>query len=175
MKQNNSKWSLLIHLVDNGCKEGDLSHYVCPPCKRLIKIKKKKQLHYSTKHSFTAFYKGKYGRINAYASYTMHDLVCSALEKICPAAYCLDIWVTFTFWLLIVKCQTWACRIIFAAFILHLMKTISYRYLKYKDLKEHKRFLLLQDFLLNFLFFPKRPDFSHQESNGKKKRGLISD
>ena len=82
----------------------------------------------------------------------MHDLVCSALEKIGPAAYCLDIWVTLTFWLLIIKCQTWACRITFASFILHLMKSISYRYLKLKNLKEHKRLLLLQDLPLIFIF-----------------------
>lgn len=32
------------------------------------------------------------------------------------------------------------------------MKSISYRYLKYKNLKEYKRLLLLQDLLLNFIF-----------------------
>lgn len=153
MKQdNNLQRSLPIRLADNSCKEGDQSQYVCPLCKRLIKIKKKNQVHYSAKYSFIIFYKGKYELINAYASYTMLDLICNALEKIRPAAYYLDIWVTLTFWPLIIKCQTRACRITFASFILHLMKSISYRYLKYKNLKEYKRLLLLQDLLLNSTF-----------------------
>lgn len=116
------------------------------------KDKEEKTITLLCKYSFVIFYKGNYERINACASYTMHDLICSALYKICPAAYYLDIWVTLTFWLLIVKCQIGACGITCTSFILHLMKSISYRYLKYKNLKEYKRLLLLYDLLLNFIF-----------------------